>query len=269
MNTPMVWVYSMPVWLVFVVVVGVLCLASGVGLTLFLKLVPQRDELTHNDFAGPIVGAVGTALAVVLSFLLIANWQGYDQAAATVEQESSSLADLYHAAESFPPPLQQRLKMQIRTYVDAVVDEEWALMRTGGRSKTARSAIVEAQRLVASYNPASNGQQSLQQAALGMAQTAQDARRARLFDNDQGIPIFMWVGNLLLATVTIVLCYFFRVRSRFVHYVMTLSLATVIAIIFVLTALVDYPFRGQTQISPALFVSLQRAIDRNEFIGSD
>ena len=108
-------------------------------------------------------------------------------------------------------------------------------------------------------------QQALQQDALGLVSTFADARRNRLFANEQGIPSFFWVGNLILAAITIGFCFIFRVRSEAVHLFMTLALATVIATIFVLIALFDYPFRGDSQIPPTVFTQLQHNLSTDAY----
>jgi len=252
------WVYALPPGVLCLTVLLVMCALAAGGLMLFWRLVPQSDELTHNDVAGPIIGTVGTILAVILSFMLVTVWQQYDGAAATVEQEASAVADLYHLATEFPQPLQHQLQQALGTYINAVVDDEWPAMRTGGRSPLARRAVIGAMRIVAHYQPGSSTQQTLQQTALALMETMQDARRNRLFANDQGVPIFFWLGNCLLAAITIGLCFLFRVRSRYAHFTMTLALTAVIGTVFVLIALFDYPFRGYTQIPPTLFTQLQR-----------
>ncbi|HEU5478841.1 MAG TPA: hypothetical protein VFU90_03370, partial [Candidatus Tumulicola sp.] len=61
-------------------------------------------------------------------------------------------------------------------------------------------------------------------------------------------------------------CFIFRVRSQAVHLVMTLALSTVIATIFTLIALFDYPFRGTTQLRPTLFVQLQRDLASTDHV---
>src|SRR5579864_6233829 len=125
----MTWIYALPAWLFFVVVLIALTAISGAGLFLFQRIVPQSDELAHNDVAGPIIGTIGTILAVVLSFLLIGNWQEYDAAAATVAQEASAVADLYHSAAYLPPQVASQVRAACRNYVEIVVGTEWPTMR--------------------------------------------------------------------------------------------------------------------------------------------
>jgi len=254
------WIYVLPPWLLFVAVIVAAGTVAGTGLLWVRRLIPQSEELTHNDVAGPIIGTVGTLLAVILSFLLVIVWQEYDGAAATVAQEASGVSDLYHLSSYFPAPVARRLRSTLGQYIDAVIDDEWPAMRDGKSSLKAREFAFQTLGIVARYQPQTAAQQALQQSALGVATTFIDARRDRLFDNEQGIPVFFWVGNIILAAITIGFCFIFRVRKQGVHLVMTLALTTVIATTFVLIALFDYPFRGDTQLPPTIFVDLRHSL---------
>jgi hypothetical protein len=257
------WIYALPSWLFFFAVVAVMGLLAAAGLLIFQRFVPPRDEFSHNDVAGPIIGTVGTILAVVLSFLLIENWQEYDAAATTTALEASAVADLYHSAAYFPAPTGQELQRAIRVYVHDIVDREWPEMRNGGESATAARESLAISGIVGRYQPNTAAQQALQQNAMTLINSFQDGRRVRLWDNEQGIPMIFWAGNVLLAALTIGLSYLFRVRKRWVHVLMSTSLACVIGVMFVLTAEFDYPFRGDGQIQPTTWVRLQHVIDRD------
>lgn len=250
----------MPAWFFFIsVLVAATVLSSG-GLLAARRIVTQSGELTHNDVAGPIIATIGTILAVILSFMLVTVWQEYDQAAATAAQESSAVADLVHLSSHLPQPVAGALRRTLYAYVKAVVSDEWPAMRSGRTSVAARHDAIEAFDIVARFQPRTPADQALQQQALDLVTTMQDARRNRIFANQQGIPGFFWFGNFLLAAITVSFCFIFRVRSQTAHLLMTLGLSTVIAITFSLIALFDYPFRGDTQLPPTVFVQLQNSL---------
>ncbi len=149
----MTWVYNYPEWLLFTMVVIGMGLAAALGLILFRKIVPQSDDMSHNDVAGPIVSMVGTILAVILSFMLVSVWQQYDQAGGTVVQEASAVADLYHAAGNFPEPTQTQLRNALKDYTNAIIGDEWPAMRTGAISETATKAQYGILGIILRYEP--------------------------------------------------------------------------------------------------------------------
>lgn len=255
----MTWIYAFPAWLFFATVVVVACLLSGVGLMIFQRLIPPRDELSHNDVAGPIVGVLGTILAVAIAFLLVGNWQEYDSAAATLAQEASATGDLYNLAAALPQPQQRSLQTDLQNYVALLVTGEWPAMRHGGHSPQAGPMLRSIVTQILRFEPRTNAGQNAQQVAMALVNSMMDGRRARLFANDQGIPDYMWAMNFALAILTIGACYLFRVRNRALHVVMILGLAVAISLVMAVTAELDYPFRGDLQLPPTPFLQLQHA----------
>lgn len=257
----MTWVYNVPEWLLFVLVVCGMSSIAALGLIAYRKVIPQSDDVSHNDVAGPIISTVGTILAVILSFMLVSVWQQYDQAGATVVQEASAVADLYHAAGNFPEPTQTQLRAALKAYTSAIIADEWPAMRTGKFSETATKAQYGILGIIVRYEPKTSAQQALQQDAITFVNTLVDSRRDRLFDNQSGIPLIFWIGMWLLTAVTVVCAYIFRIKNETMHVFMCTALAAVIAVVFVLIAEFDYPFRGDAQIPATAWLTLQANIE--------
>ncbi len=249
----MTWIYALPAWLFEAFVVGFMCAASAAGLISVHR--HKRDEqLSHNDVAGPIMTTVGTVLAVMLSFMVVAVWQEFDASAANVQHEASAVSDLYHLAPALPAPVRARLQTAVRSYAQIVVDREWNLMRTGQRSMRAREVSLSILGIVAGYEPKTPTQVALQQEALALIQTFSDYRRDRIFDNQESIPGILWLTMIFIGAITIGSSYFFEVRNFRAHLLMTVALAAVIGSIFVLIVEFDLPFRGDVSVPPTAFV---------------
>ena len=187
-------------------------------------------------------------------------WQEYDGAAATVAQEASAVADLYHIRR-IPP----RIGVAESALGAESVRQRGDRSRVAGDALRARKPSGPLHRLSRAHDrcPVSTAQLGRTGAPAKRARFATafiDARRDRLFANQQGIPVFFWIGNIILASITIGFCFMFRVRREGAHLIMTLALTTVIATIFVLIALFDYPFRGDTQIPPSIFIQLRHSL---------
>lgn len=261
----MTWVYLFPSWVFAPLAVVVFGAIAGGGLLLVRRLGKSRDRITHNDVAGPIIGTAGTILAVVLSFMVVVVWQEYDTSAANVQREASAIADLHHLALGLPAPLRGVLQRDLDRYTDLIVSDEWPLMQHGKRSVLAHMLAYDVERDIVTYVPNTPHLETLQARALDLVQIFADARRQRLFDNDQGIPPFMWVSMLLLSAVTIAFTYLFRVDNLRAHLAMTVGLSAIVALIFVLIAELDYPFRGDISISPAAFTHVQATIHETDY----
>ncbi|HEY8313523.1 MAG TPA: DUF4239 domain-containing protein [Candidatus Baltobacteraceae bacterium] len=260
----MVWIYGLPSWVFGPLAVAALCVLAAAGLFYARRHVLRNDEITHNDVAGPILGTIGTLLAVMLSFMVVAVWQEYDASANTVEREASAASDLHHLADLLAQPTRNRLKAEVDRYMTVVIHDDFPAMQRGQSSSRARDASYRIYQIVAGFKPASPGQTQLQGEALDLAHVLTDARRQRLHDNRTGIPMILWATMFFLGALTVVFSYFFRIENVTAHFLMTLALTAVIGVMLVLIAELDYPFRGDTAIGPqAIVEAYARTHDRD------
>jgi heme/copper-type cytochrome/quinol oxidase subunit 2 len=104
-----------------VLVVGGICLASLIGFELVHRLVPASSRQQHNDVAGFIYAALGMIYAVLLALVVIAVWQQYQAADATVEQEANATAEIAWLAHRLPEPEVLHIQELCRSYAEEVV----------------------------------------------------------------------------------------------------------------------------------------------------
>jgi hypothetical protein len=247
------WVYDYPIWVTCVVIIGGCCTLAGLGVAAIRRYDKRYAEITHNDVAGPIMTTIGTVLAVMLSFMVVVVWQEYDAAAGVVNTEANEVADLYHTVGAMPEPLSRQVRSDLIRYVQVVVADEWPQMRRGASSDDARRLAVAISENVEAFNPVTMGEQTLAADAIDHAHRLLDARRERLFQNQQAVPPLVWVMLFFVSIATLGSTAFFRVESGRAHLIMTVALAAVIGATFVLIAELDLPFRGPMQIGSSAF----------------
>lgn len=148
-----------------VILIAVLACCAA-GLFLLQYTVPHRLREEHNDVAGFIFAAVGVTYAVLLAFVVVAVWNDNDSARQTTFNESDELAGVYWISRELPPPLGPRLERESLAYAHTVIDAEWALMADHRSSGTATQTVYTMRQEIASFTPATPGQQVLYDHAL-------------------------------------------------------------------------------------------------------
>ncbi len=256
----MTWIYGIPVWVFSLCTVVALCTITCVGHWLVLRSVPTRDFVKHNGVAGSILGIIGTAYAVLLSFVVVVVWQQYNNSDNVVSTEASAVSDLHRLSDALPSPLNVTLKTELDRYVSLMIYDEWPQMQHGGWSREAQHLARVITRQVADVVPRNASQQNVQSQALGLVTTFLDARRGRLHDNETGIPWILWSTLWCVAVVTLAFSYMFGVENVRIQLTMTGALTLTIALMFILIAELDYPFRGDTGISPHSWYQIQRQL---------
>lgn len=246
----MTWIYAFPAWAVAIATIFVLSAVASAMVLAVRAFVPPETRRA-NDVAGPIASVVGTFLAVLLSFMLVTVWQEYVAADQSSANEAAGVSDLEAVARTLPSPARERLQAVLRKYASAIENEEWPSMRSGAASALADRLSGDLLGIVVGYEPRTHSQIVMQSVAIGYVGTIQDSRRDRLFDNQQGIPKVLWAGIAAIVLVTLALCSLFSIKSRTMHVATSIAVASAIAMMLVLTAEFDYPFRGDVQLPPS------------------
>lgn len=223
---------------------------SLVGLHLARTLIRRSQLIPHNDVAGAIFGTIGTVLAVGLSFMFINVWTQYVVAANIVQQEANSVADLHHLADAFPQPTRGEIQTSLDKYMQLVIKVEWPLMRRGDHSVEAYHAGYAVLNTITAFHPKESEVIMLQSHALDSANAFLDYRRQRLAANDDGIPGLVWAALIFVGCIVVIFSYYFRVDNAFEQRLMVAALASVIAVVMLLIAEFDYPFRGDIAVKP-------------------
>ena len=256
----MTWVYAMPAWLLMPVSVIVACVISGVALYFTRNRLTRNDLITHNDVASAILQMLGTVLAVMMSFMVVGVWQQYDAAGRNTQVEASALSDLYHLADALPKPTRAAIQTSVDSYIALVLHDEWPLLAHGTESWRAYQMAYQIQNVVTHFKPPNEQAALVQSEAISYASQFLDARRQRIRDNTTGIPNVLWATMLTVGAVTIFFSFYFKVQQPIAQHIMVAALTTVITLIFVLIAELDYPFRGDIAVHPDAYVHAYNAL---------
>jgi fumarate reductase subunit D len=228
-------------------------LVAVVGLLLVQRLVPPERREEQNDVAGFIYAVLGVAYAVLLAFVVIAVWQDYKTAQANVESEAHELAGVYFLASQLPEAQRTTIQDLARMYARVVVEEEWPMMERGQTSPRADSLLRQLRLELLEFDPRTRGEQVLYEGGLAQLHDAIDARRSRLLEVREGIPIQLWVVLVLGGVITVSFTYLFGLKSNVAHALMVAALTLLICGILFTIGEFNDPFSGVVEIRPDAF----------------
>jgi uncharacterized membrane-anchored protein len=228
-------------------------LVSVAGLVMVQRFVPLESRKQHNDVAGFIYAVLGIAYAVLLGLVVIAVWEQFQAAGDTVEREADELAEIFWLAHRLPPAEGHRLQELTRSYARVVVDEEWPLMARGESSPRAWALIDEIRLILQNQDPHTQAEQVLYDQGFERVHDLADARRDRLVEAREGIPLILWAVLVVGAIVTVGFTYLFGMDSNTTHTLMVAALALVIGMVLFTIGSLEYPFSGDVRLSPEAF----------------
>ena len=238
---------TIPVGLLLVF--GSMALAVG-GLILVQRLVPIDVRRQHNDVAGFIYAVLGVTYAVLLGLMVVAVWEEWNTAEHTADDEASSLAEVFWIAARLPESDGHRVQELANSYATVVVDEEWALMEREKSSPRAWALLDEIRANLQNFDPSTLQEQVVYEQSLERMKDLADARRDRLLEAEQGLPVILWVVLIAGGIIVVGFTYLFGLDSTVVHLLMVASLAMIIALVLFTVAALNYPFGGDLKIGP-------------------
>jgi hypothetical protein len=187
------------------------------------------------------VQVIGTLYAVLLAFVLLSVWDQYDTARQAADREAHQIADLVRLAGGLPEPSSARLKVTVRDYSTAVVDEEWRLMAHGGRSARADRALDDLWKTLVATEPVGDRAVNVHGQALERLRNVSDSRQDRLSQARPSVGTVIWVLLIGGGALTLISTSFFETSGR-IHLPVTTGLALMIAFMLYLVYAFDHPF---------------------------
>jgi hypothetical protein len=223
---------------------------SCLGLWVVHRLFPHDIRQQNNEAADFFLSVLGIVYGILLAFVVVVVWQRFETARDMVEKEGNAVASLFHEARALSEPGASRVAEAVRSYVNAVVNDEWPAMAGGQRSSQATKMTDELWDAVTGIEPRDDRENAILGASLQNLNELTDARRFRLLAAQGGLPPIMWVLLIGGGAITVILTYFFSCPNLRAQMMMTALFAASIAFVLVLIAAIDYPFRGDLQVTP-------------------
>ncbi|HLI21352.1 MAG TPA: hypothetical protein VKV32_09570, partial [Stellaceae bacterium] len=186
-----------------------------------------------------------------------AVWESFGKAADTAENEATLAGDLWRDAFFMSEPVRSQLG-DVRDYVGIVLTQEWPAMARGAPVGDAGwMPLYKFHQALTDVHTTDPMQVMMVGEAINRLNSLYDARRDRLLAAEGHLDPTVW-GVVILGTfITVVFTYLFGMESFALHLLMTGVLAATLALVIVLIVAFDYPFRGEVQVAPDGFGSVE------------
>ncbi len=234
-----------------------------ISLVILRKYYPTHRRKSHNDIAGFIFATLGVIYAVILAFTVVVTWGDFDKANEITNKEANCIASLYQNTTPFPAEFRERLKGELKEYVNAIVSDEWQKMAKGQRSSQVEEIQEKLVRLYSGFQPKNEIQKIFLVESVKKMNEASEMRRLRLVYASTGIHPILYAILIVGSFITIAFTMLFGTENHIEQLIMTASLAAMIAFsLFTIIAL-DYPFTGSFSIEPNVFINMLPALISN------
>jgi hypothetical protein len=258
------WIFDLPSWLLFVLLVVVLEVASLAGLFLVRRfLLPHiRWHDGVNDAVSGTVQAIGVFYALTVGLIAVGVWDTYTNSQDLVSKEAAAIGALYRDVRGYAEPPRSELESLLREYTVAIIEKAWPEHKRGRVSDDGTRVLDTFQASLFAYEPRSEGQKALHTETLRAFNNLIEARRLRLDQVQSGLSGLMWFVIWVGAAISIAVGYFFKIDDPKLHALLVGLMAAFLSLVLFMVVINDRPFAGDTGVSPASYqLILDKLID--------
>jgi len=244
--------------------VATVSLGSVLGLVAFRAVVPLSALEKASNEIGNYLQTVGGIYAVLLAFVVYVVWGQFNDARSYLDREATALVDLHRTSSGLPSLSRTEIQRGLRTYVDAVLRDEWQAMAAGDEVTIERNGELLEHVWIAIHacKPYSDCQHTVYGEVLSRFNQLTDLRTSRLGAARARIPLAMTILLYNGAVLTVGSVYLLAFDQLWLHALVTAALAGAIAHILFLIRDLDDAFDGDWQVAKAPFERARKNFER-------
>ena len=214
----------------------------------------------HNDLIGWQLSVLGTTYAVILGFMFYTVWTSFGEADLNVDREANTVIDIYRLANGMPEPQRTQLQSFARSYVNAVISQEWPQMAKGTVAEQSSGFDQEMWKTVMSVRATSPTEVNAQGGALSQLSLLMQHELTRKRQSTARLPGMLWCVLLVGGTLTIVSACLFGTESVKLQGLHVFSISLLVSLSLVAIANIHRPFHGVIHIGDDAFRRVQQSM---------
>jgi hypothetical protein len=245
------FVFSLPLWLLAVVVNVWLVGFAAAGLWIVRRHVLPRMRLGYDDayYAAAVVQSVMLLYGMVAALTAVGVWQKYSQASEVVSAEATAIVSLWRDLGGYPDSLRDETRDILRGYTEQVIRDAWPQQRRGQIPREGVEWMDLLQSKLFAFEPVTEGQKIRHAESLQAFNQLVQKRRQRLDSVQAGLPGVLWFVLLSGAVGCVTLYFFFHLQNPYFQTGLVLALASFVAMVLFVIIALDRPFVGEMGIT--------------------
>ena len=259
MNPDMVYRY--PIWSVGLLLVGAAVFGAALLELFARRLLPIELRQRHNDVAAAIFSIIGVTYAVLLTFVAMLAWEGFNRANAASYAEATVIGDVYHLSAGFVDPEKSSIRNEILEYARRVATVEWPAQAEGRMVDQDSIYLSGLNKMALILHPSGQADGDLHSLLIQAVERLWDARQERLLAAQTTIPGIVWFVLIVGGALTVAFGSFLAAPSLWMQLAMSAVLAASGILVLILIIALSNPFRGDFRVSAAPF---EHAVSRME-----
>ncbi len=246
-------IYQYPIWAVGLLLVGAAVFGAVLLELCARRLLPIELRQRQNDVAAAILSIIGVTYAVLLAFVAMLAWQGFNRAKAASYAEATLIGHVYNLSAGFADPEKSSIRNEIFEYARGVVTVEWPAQAEGRMVDQDSIYLNRLNKMALTLHPSGQADGDLHSLLIQAIERLWDARQERLLAAQTTIPGIVWFVLIVGGALTVAFGSFLGAPSLRMQLAMSAVLAASGVLVLILIIALSNPFRGDFRVSTAPF----------------
>jgi hypothetical protein len=229
------------------------------ALWLIRRWLPGWREAQSGEQVVGVGQMVMTMFALVLAFVIINLYSGFQSAAEDVSAEANSLGTVVRDAQVFPPGARRRIDGAVAAYVKNVRTREFAFLRKGQEDPQARAQLALLFSAVERYSPVKESQRALYRSMVDQLNAVSGERQKRVEAAESSIPAPLLALIVVSALMLLGTSVLIKTHHRDVDVALVVSVAVIVGIGLFTALILQYPFSGSIAVGSGPFAHVGAA----------
>ncbi|HVY53238.1 MAG TPA: hypothetical protein VHA13_01825 [Gammaproteobacteria bacterium] len=257
------YLYQLSSFNTFLILIGISIICSVIFVIINRYFLLYKLRYKDNATIGSISSLIGIIYGVLVGFLALYLIDNNDHASDAVRHEANATANIYRESKWLNEPAHKYVHVQLKKYVDNIINVEWPLMKKGKDiDHTGDIIIDDISSHLKNYKIVTQSDAVVMQDILTELKSLNDARRQRIEMSFSQLSPDIW-QVILIGTILIVgINYAFRVNF-YLHLFAISAFAIMAASMLFLLITLDRPFQGEFTVQPDAFKVVQFFIEKS------
>ena len=169
-------------------------------------------------------------------------------------RSANALRNVYHLAAGLPEQQRTQLVAQTRSYVNAVIDQDWLDMAHGRTPEKSNEINQAMWKTLMSIKTASPTEIIAEDHTISELSALTEHRRTRLLQSSYRLPAIFWGVLLVGGFLTIASATMFGSPNAMLHALQVFSFTLLVTLVLLAIADVNLPFRGWVHVDNYAFI---------------
>jgi hypothetical protein len=224
-----------------------------------LQCIPMFTPTQDSTRLGlSLFGSIITLSGLLIGFLLNQAQSNFREVQTLVSQEAGRINNLDRLLTRFGDPSIATIRAELFEYMNAIVNDEWALLKNGQGSTKTHMLWRSISRSLMAIEPQTNRQTAMYTDIIKKSEEVAESREARIERANIRLPGLFWVVILICMFALMGINTLFLPSDSF--FLGLKILPVTLGALISLLVITDQPFKGQNSVQPEAFYKIIESI---------